>query len=289
MQSAGLYQTDHLTGQSGYTLAAILLFGRDEIIRSCVPGYVTDCILRRKNLDRYDDRLMVSCNLIDAFDKIMDFIAKHILDKFCMEGVQSVSVSTKIARELVSNTLVHREYTSTFPAKVIIERDRIVTENWCMPRRPGKLDPDTFTPQPKNPLLANFFINIGYADALGSGVRNLYKYTKIYSGGEPELIEGDVFRTIVPLDLSLTGMSDNGNLSDNVSDKMSDKQKMSDKKPCDVLIAYLESNGEITATEAAKIIGRSSATARRLLTQFVYDGVVVASGGNRNRKYRSAK
>ncbi|MDR3293154.1 MAG: hypothetical protein LBT20_03515 [Clostridiales bacterium] len=27
----------------------------------------------------------------------------------------------------------------------------------------------------------------------------MYKYTKIYSGGEPELIEGDIFRTIVPL------------------------------------------------------------------------------------------
>jgi ATP-dependent DNA helicase RecG len=276
MQSAGLYQTDHITGQSGYTLAAILLFGRDEIIRSCLPGYVTDCILRRDNLDRYDDRLMVSCNLIDAFDKIMDFIAKHTLDKFCMEGVQSVSVSTKIARELVGNIIAHREYTSTFPAKVIIERDRIVTENWCMPRRPGKLDPDTFTPQPKNPLLANFFTNIGYADALGSGVRNLYKYTKIYSGGEPELVEGDVFRTIVPLNLSLTEVSDNGKMSD----------KMSDKKPTDILIAYLKGNGEITATEAAKIIGRSPATARRLLTRLIDEGLVAASGGNRNRKYR---
>jgi ATP-dependent DNA helicase RecG len=76
--------------------------------------------------------------------------------------------------------------------------------NWSAPKRPGKLDPDSFTPQPKNPLLANFFINIGYADALGSGVRNLYKYTKIYSGVAPELVEGDVFRTIVPITLSDT-------------------------------------------------------------------------------------
>ena len=26
-----------------------------------------------------------------------------------------------------------------------------------------------------------------------------YKYTKLYSGGTPEFIEGDVFRTVVPL------------------------------------------------------------------------------------------
>jgi ATP-dependent DNA helicase RecG len=164
-----------------------------------------------------------------------------------------------------------------------------VTENWCLPKTQGRIDPNTFTPYPKNPLLANFFINIGRADVLGSGVRNLYRYTKIYSGGEPELIEGDVFRTIVPLDLSLTGMSDNGSLSDNVSDKMSDNGKVSDKKPADVLTAYLKSNGEITATDAAKIIGRSPATARRLLTQLVDEGVVVANGGNRNRKYKAIK
>ena len=30
-------------------------------------------------------------------------------------------------------------------------------------------------------------------------MRNTYEYTKLYSGGTPEFIEGDVFRTVVPL------------------------------------------------------------------------------------------
>lgn len=55
-------------------------------------------------------------------------------------------------------------------------------------------------PNSKNPLIASFFRNIGYADQLGSGVRNLFKYSKYYSGQEPKFIEGDVFRIIVPLD-----------------------------------------------------------------------------------------
>ena len=41
--------------------------------------------------------------------------------------------------------------------------------------------------------------NILIADELGSGMRNTYKYTKLYSGGTPEFIEGDIFRTIIPL------------------------------------------------------------------------------------------
>ena len=123
-------------------------------------------------------------------------------DRFFLVNNQRVSVRSWIARELVSNILVHREYTSAYPAKIIIERDRIVTENWSLPKNPGRIDPDNFSPYPKNPLLAHFFINIGRADVLGSGVRNLYKFTKIYSGGEPEFTDGDIFKTIIPIGLS---------------------------------------------------------------------------------------
>ena len=36
-------------------------------------------------------------------------------------------------------------------------------------------------------------------DELGSGVRNITKYNKIYSGAAPTFIEGDVFKTSIPL------------------------------------------------------------------------------------------
>jgi len=153
LKSAGLYQSDPESGKVGYTLAAVLLFGCDELIRSCTPNYVTDALCRRKNLDRYDDRLMVSTNLIDSYDLLIEFIAKHTLDRFFLIDNLSVSVRSIISRELVSNILVHREYTSAYPAKIIIERDRIVTENWCLPKAPGRIDPNTFAPYPKNPLL----------------------------------------------------------------------------------------------------------------------------------------
>jgi len=276
IKSAGLYRAEPETGKSGYTLAAILLFGRPEVILSCTPNYVTDAICRRDNLDRYDDRLLVRVNLIDAYDQLIGFINKHTLDRFFLVDGQRVSVISWIARELVSNILVHREYTGAYPAKIIIERERIVTENWCLPKAPGKIDPYTFTPYPKNPLLANFFVNIGRADVLGSGVRNLYKYTKIYSGREPELIEGDVFKTIVPIALSDTSMSD----------KMSDNHQVSHNNYRLKLLGYLSRNTEISAAKAAVIIGRSTKTARRVLLQLVDEGVVAAVGANRNRKYR---
>ncbi|MCR5382646.1 MAG: putative DNA binding domain-containing protein [Lentisphaeria bacterium] len=199
LRNAGLYEENILTGEKGFNLAAILLLGKDEVIQSACPGYRTDAIFRDEHPDRYDDRLIVETNLIDSYDLLMDFIAKHTNDKFFLIDNMSTSVRDIIAREIVSNILVHREYSSAFPAKLVIEPDRIMTENWNRSLFPGKIDPNAFTPYPKNPILAKFFVNIGRAETLGSGVRNLYKYTKIYCGGEPELDEGDVFKIFVPL------------------------------------------------------------------------------------------
>ncbi len=205
LKSAGLYEKNRITGEEGLNMACILLFGKQDVIQSCVPGYKTDAIYRVKNLDRYDDRLIVENNLIESYDILMQFISKHTDDKFFLIDNVNVSVRNAIAREIVSNILVHRDFRSAFPAKLIIEKDRICTENWNRTQRIGKLELEDFTPYPKNPILAKFFINIGYADGLGSGVRNLYKFTKIYSGGEPDLEEGDVFRLTVPLSVNAAG------------------------------------------------------------------------------------
>lgn len=200
LKSAGLWEKDFSSGVQGYNLAGVLLFGKDEVIRSCCPGYVTDAIYRVENLDRYDDRLQVTTNLIESYELLMEFVAKHTSDKFFLVDNVNISIRDLIAREVIGNILVHRDFSSAYPAKLIIEKDWLKTENWCVPRRHGNIMSDEFTPYPKNPLIQQFFANIGRTDTIGSGVRNLYKYTPIYSeGGKPELFEDDVFKISIPL------------------------------------------------------------------------------------------
>lgn len=62
---------------------------------------------------------------------------------------------------------------------------------------------------------------IGLADELGSGMRNTYKFTKLYSGGVPQFVEGDVFKTVIPLNDAAT-MKSGPNSSDQVSDQVGD-------------------------------------------------------------------
>lgn len=199
MRSAGLYAENFMTGERGFNLAAILLFGKPEVLKTCVPWYKTDAIYRAENTDRYDDRDIVEVNLIEAYDRLMGFCLKHLDNRHVLDGDISIDARELIAREVISNLLIHRDYSSAFPAKLIIERDLLHTENWSRSRFSGPLSLENFSPYPKNPLLASFFVNIGRADTLGSGMRNLYKYTKLYSQAEPVLSEGDVFKIQVPL------------------------------------------------------------------------------------------
>jgi ATP-dependent DNA helicase RecG len=78
--TAGLWRHDAQTGQEGYTLAAALLLGTNEIIQSIVPHYKIDALVRIQNTDRYDDRAYIQTNLIEAYDQLMDFVAKHLSD-----------------------------------------------------------------------------------------------------------------------------------------------------------------------------------------------------------------
>ena len=87
-----------------------------------------------------------------------------------------------------------------------IEGDRLLTRNGNVAHGLGALKLDAFSPYAKNPPIADFFREIGWADELGSGMRNTFKYTSLYSGGTPSFEEGDTFVTTVPLTRSATGV-----------------------------------------------------------------------------------
>ena len=199
LRTSGLILTDE-QGRTGITLAAVLLFGTDNMIASACAHHKTDCIYRVYNLDRYDDRDVIDpTNLLDSYDRMFDFGQKHLNDLFVLDGIQSVSARDAILREIISNSLAHRDYSNGYVAKMVIERDRILVENGNRAHGIGVLDLKTFKSFSKNPLISKIFREIGFADELGSGMRNSYKYTKLYSGAEPEFIEGDVFEIIIPL------------------------------------------------------------------------------------------
>lgn len=199
LEMAGLWKRDFQTGQEGYSLAAALLFGNDQIIQQIVPHYKIDALVKKVNIERFDDREYIQTNLIEAYEQLMAFVAKTLPDKFYLEGDQRVSLRTKIFREVIANMIVHREYTNAHPCTFIIYADRVETENANNPNGSGPINPNNFTPFPKNPAIAKFFIQIGRVDELGSGVLNVNRLINDYTNkGIAQFIEGATFKAIIP-------------------------------------------------------------------------------------------
>ena len=294
LRSSGLILTDPDTGREGITLAAILLFGKDSTIMSVLPQYKTDAIYRVKNMDRYDDREVIITNLIDSFRKLMDFGKKHLNDVFVTEGDQSISARDKILREVVSNILAHRDYSNAYSAKFVIEQDVMYTENSNLPHGHGELQLNKFEAFPKNPPISKVFREIGYADELGSGMRNTNKYTKLYSGGTPSFIEDDVFRISIPIDNVANLKAGPG--ADQISRKEKNETsfetslkqvlKQSDYDRLKPVISKLAEVEEISVQEVMELTGKSRTTAWRYMQILVECGVVELTGNTNNAIYK---
>ena len=301
LKSAGLYGRDIATGEEGYNLAALMFLGKDDVILNVAPTYVTDALVRKVNVDRYDDREIIKTNLIESYDRLLEFGRKHLPDKFFLEDTVNKSLRNTIVREMISNTLMHREFSNSYTAKFVIEKERMYVENANRAANDGCITVDNLEPNPKNPIIAAFFRNIGYADQLGSGVRNLFKYSKYYSGQEPQFIESDVFRIIVPLDDEYSYDFGSTKVANSISDmngpsnetENADKMPISaDKVPINglsaqqkIIFQFVEEKGQITSHQAELLLKVKQRRARIILGEMVDLGVLERQGSYRSTVY----
>ena len=115
-------------------------------------------------------------------------------------------------------------------------------------------------------MIARFFNQIGRADELGSGVKNLLRYSKAYSGEEPTLIEGNVFEASVPLTATKARVSISPAISESV-------ERTIDKK------------GYVTTVDVRDGLHIDYKAAQRELAKLVKAGIVHPVGNTRARKY----
>ena len=99
-------------------------------------------------------------------------------------------------------------------------------------------------------MIARFFKEIGRVDELGSGVRNTYKYCGLYTPGtEPEFIEGDVFKAIIPIQTEQPAGQATGEVSGEATGEVSGEATGEVQKVVSVL------KGEMKRSELQKKLG----------------------------------
>ena len=118
------------------------------------------------------------------------------------------------------------------------------------------------------------------ADELGSGVRNLYNYGRKYSGKDPELVEGDIFRIIVPLDDSYSfDVERDKNWEINIM-KESRLRKRTEKltKNQQVILDNIEKNSHITIGALTPIVGITASKIKENLSKLKERGLIERVG-----------
>lgn len=278
LRAARLHAKDFQTGEEGFNLAGIMLLGSDETIFGVCPAYRTDATLRRDDADRYDDRLVVRTNLVDSYYQLGAFCRRWLPDPFALDGDRRISVRDAIVRELVANTLIHREYSSPFIAQLTIDSEGLGTRNASRCLFSGRISPDNFSPTPKNPIIADFFVQIGLAEELGSGTRNLFKCSRLYTGEEPELDDGDFFNAFVPVPRAAVTGDEGGKEPSLAAGRAATVEQL--------VAGLLAKQGFVTTREVTELTGGSQRTTRRYLAAMVDAGALAVDRRGRSTVYR---
>lgn len=294
LRAARLYGRDQLTGERGFNLAAVALLGKEDTILDVMPLYRTDAVLRRVETDRYDDRLVCRSNLVRAYDELVGFCEKWLPDSFVLDGGQRKSARDVIVRELVCNCLIHRELVSPHIARITIDGEGIRTRNASRALFAGPVTLESLDPTPKNPIIANFFTQMGRSEELGSGTRSLYKFSRLYTGRDPVLEDGDRFTAFVPVPPVMadaagskddhdaaTGAEGNGA----VGGSRGNRTRAEVERVADDLLAR---SASFAATEVSERITRvGERTVRRYLADMVKEGKLVSDPRGRSTTYRA--
>lgn len=169
LKERALWRKDGQTGEEGLTLAAVLLFGQDGIIRSCLPHYRVDGLV----VDS-DHQLLVSrqwrTNLLETFLEGTTFLLEHLPAGISQEGWQEAR--QRLVQELWSNVLVHRHFADPCGSRICLSPEELQSEN-PVAYGQGLLGREGC--HLSNPLIADLFREWGWMKGQGRGRAQLQR------------------------------------------------------------------------------------------------------------------
>jgi ATP-dependent DNA helicase RecG len=187
-------------------------------------------------------------------------------DKFYLKGEQRISLRDLIFRELIANFLIHREYLNPRVSNLEINTEKCVIKNANKPHLYGSIEPTNYESFPKNPHIAKFFVQLARAEELGSGIRNVFRYSQLYSGKQPEFKEEDLFEVSIPLLVKKTTKE----TTKETTKRLKDREVL--------IISLITENNKINAVELAKKVDLSTDGIRYYLKKLKRKGILQRSG-----------
>ena len=276
------------------TAAGLLMFGNESDIVREYPRYFLDYREEYDDVHRWTDRVISSSgdwsgNVFDFYFRVYNKLQLDLKVPFEMDGIYRVDDTPvhRALREALANCLVNADYYGRQGLVIIKKKDVITMTNpgdfrigLSAARSGGVSDP-------RNGTMMKMFNLIDIGERAGSGIPNIFSVWKQQGWSDPTItISSEPDRSTLILPLIRNYYTD-------VAIKNSDNEKNSDKKVAikternkNIIIAYLTDHASAKVSDFEPLLGIKAARIRRLLSEMIAEGVVVAEGGNRNRTYR---
>ena len=197
LRRIGGWRHDRETGESGLTLAGLLMFGQMSVIQEVLPNYMLDYQDRpaAKAERRWIDRLTLdgkwSGNLYDFYRKVYLKLTADLKVPFQLEnGERQDETPVHIAlREALANVLVHADYSDRASVLVVKRPDMFGFRNPGMMRIPVEVALQGGEPDCRNRNLHKMFRFVGVGEQAGTGIPRIYQGWNSQHWNPPKLYE----------------------------------------------------------------------------------------------------
>lgn len=231
-------------------------------------------------------------NLWDQVEQAYQFVLRNIHLGARIKGIHRQDVyelPPESIRELIINAVVNCSYLQGSLVQVAIYDNRLEISS------PGGLMPGVTIEKMKegfskvrNHGIANAFVYMNLIEQWGSGIPKILTQTKEYGLPEVEFID---MENALRVNM-YRALPEDGKQAIKTSDKkqaISDKNKRQMTKENDsrsMFAEYMSQHGASSTAEISAFSGLSPQRTRAILAKMVEDGIVIAEGANKTRKYR---
>ena len=261
-----------LTAGGAVTKAGFLVFGRDvSQVRQLRNASIEFQIFRNTTREDPIKKASIVGALPDQIEAAKNLLIQHLWVRPKIEGMKRTETpiyDLDIIREIVVNSLVHRDYGKMHqPVKIALFANRLEVEN------PGGLMPGlnelniVHRRKWRNPNLAELMKSAGFGDMDGQGIDRLLSISRRYSLPAPK------FRNFgASFSVTLSGPKE--------FDEFTSEEKR------DSVISVAVSEKVVDNETLRNVFGIDMSRASTLLTQLVGDGTLCQIGpGGRWSKY----
>ncbi|MDE5883346.1 MAG: AAA family ATPase, partial [Muribaculaceae bacterium] len=296
MRKLGGYRKDRETGKEGFTMAGILMFGKEEAITDpeCAPDFMVDYreIPSDTSTLRWSDRIYPDgtweANLFQFYRLVLPKLNSFLPKPFKLSGdTRQDETSAHVAlREAFINCLVHAQYGGSRRINIYKTPTGICMSN------PGTLLVSKSQyyeggkSESRNPALQKMFGLIGKSDKAGSGVDKILQGWKDYNWRRPyieEIGKPDKVELFLPME----ALIDDSVLAElkSIFGPNIDRLKIN---YLSILAATLEQDS-VTNLSLQPLLNLHPADITKLLRQMCRESYLVAFGFGRGTSYQLNK